>query len=77
MTARWGYRIAEIAERTNLPRSTIDREARAQGIPRKKFGAQVLLEPEACERVFGFPNESAPLPSPTAEDLALARNLLK
>jgi len=76
VSARWGYRIDEIAERTGLPRSTVARHATRAGIERKKIGALVLLEAKGCERVFGFGSDSEETVQPTAEDLAVARDLL-
>ena len=47
MVIRWGYRVAEIAERTGLSRDAVDREARHRSIPRKHVGAAVILEARA------------------------------
>ena len=74
---RLAYRIGEIAELTGLPRSTIVREIERKGVRRKHIGRSLVLDPADVERVFGFSRETAPLPSPTREDLALARELLR
>lgn len=76
MTTRWGYRIDEIAERTGLPRSTVARHAARAGVQQKKIGALVLLEAGGCERAFGFGSDSEGTVQPTAEDLAVVRELL-
>ena len=64
MVIRWGYRVAEIAERTGLSRDAVNREARRRSIPRNQVGTAVVLEASRVEEVFGF---SGPAPDRRAE----------
>ena len=74
---RLAYRVGEVAELTGLPRSTVMREVERKAVRCKHIGRSLLLDPGDVERVFGFSRESVSLPSPTSEDLALARELLR
>ena len=73
---RISLRVREVAELTGASPRQIHALMDQGRLRFKRVGRSIYLDPDDVQRVFGFSHESAPLPSPTPEDLALARELL-
>lgn len=74
--SRWGYRIAELVEKTGLSESTIRRQLKARCVPRRKVGRMTLYEATAAEHVVGFGSAPQVETELSSEDLAIARRLV-